>query len=349
MALNSNKPPMRPVRKPAPSKRPVGKPEEKAGFFKQISQGLDDASRDHGIEKKPGIIEKINSEMHKEPEEPDLIQRLRDERESEKNLKKGRNYPRHTSISANKQSKSSSGGQKIVIMTEEEAIIREYENLLRDDLYDLEMILEAETAMAEEDSNEPTGKEYKSGADDTCPAGHQWVYMFLVNAKLPTSKIIKWWTKKPYAHSALSFDKSLTNMCSFSNGDGHNGFVRENLRSTYKPDASFSLYKIAVPNEAVIVMKDAIKNIEQCRDGEYKYSMKGLAGFVFRRHASLFNTDKHKMFCSQFCARMFASAGLKIFGDRPDYTIHPYDFAKNKNFKFCYKGLVKNYDPSRVR
>ena len=318
---------------------------KKPGVFKQISQGINDVKRDNEKHNKVGIMQKIGNEIRKEPEEHDLLQRLHNERESEAKLKKGPKAPRKRQRLNMNDDKHL---QKIVIMSEEEeAFIREYQDLLRDDLIDLEMMLEAEQAMAEDDDK--TGNEYKSGADDMAPAGHQWVYMFLVNAKLPTSKIIKWWTKKPYAHSALSFDKSLTRMASFSIGEDHNGFVWENLRSTYKPDASFSLYKIAVPNKAVIVMKDAIKNIEQCKDEQYKYSSKGLAGFVFRRHAKLFNTDQHKMFCSQFCARMFASAGMKIFGDRPDYTIHPYDFAKNKNFKFCYKGLVKNYDPSRVR
>lgn len=312
------------------------------GILKQISQGINDVKKENKEKNRTGILHKINNEIRKEPEEHGLLQRLEDERNSEAKLKKRRNPTPRKRQRLNMDDDKHL--QRIVIMTEDE-IIKEYANLLRDDLYDLEMMLEAEQAMQEDEGKSG----YKSGADDVCPPGHQWVYMFLVNAKLATSKVIKWWTKNPYAHSALSFDKSLTNMCSFSIGEGHNGFVRENLRAVYKPDASFSLYKIAVPNEAVIVMKDAIKNIEQCKDGEYKYSTKGLAGFVFRRHARLFNSDKHKMFCSQFCARMFASAGLKIFGDRPDYTINPYDFAKNKNFKFCYKGLVKNYDPSKVR
>ena len=110
-------------------------------------------------------------------------------------------------------------------------------------------------------------------------------------------------------------------------------------------------YKIAVPNDAIIVMKDAIKNIEMIKDPKekYKYSFKGLLGFVDTRHRDLYNSNERKMFCSQFVARMFATAGMKLFGDKKDYEIRPYDFARNKNFKYCYRGMIKNYDPRRVR
>ena len=182
----------------------------------------------------------------------------------------------------------------------------------------------------------------KKGASEMAPAGHQWVYVFIVNSKLPTSKVIKHFTKQPYNHSAISFDKSLTNMATFSGTT----FMRENVHK-HKPEATFSLYKIAVPKDIVIVMKDTVDNIEKCKK-DYKYSFKGLFGFVFKRHQARLNNRENAMFCSQFCARMFATAGMPIFS-KPDYTIRPYDFAKNKNFKFCYKGTVKNFDPSRIR
>lgn len=218
-----------------------------------------------------------------------------------------------------------------------EPMLQEYANLLRDDLEDLYGLLEAEQPQ--------TG--YKSGAESMPPAGHQWVYVFCVNAKLPTTRVIKHFTKQPYNHAALSFDKSLTNMVSFSIGAGNNGFVRENIHNVYKPDAEFSLYKIAVPNDALKVMKDAVNNVETFRD-EYRYSFMGLLGFVFKKHQDKFNTREKAMFCSQFVARMFASAGMQIF-NKQDYEIRPYDFARNKNFTFCYKGKVKNFNPARIR
>ena len=216
-----------------------------------------------------------------------------------------------------------------------EPTLQEYANLLRDDLVDY-------YALAEETKPE---KGYKSGASEMAPAGHQWVYVFLVNSRTPMSKVIKHFTKQPYNHASLSFDKSLTNMYSFTMAQAH-GFTKENVYN-YNKEAEFSLYKIAVPNNAVAAMKDAINNVEKFQV-EYKYSTKGLLGFVFKRHQDKFNTKEKAMFCSQFVARMFATAGMKIT-DKNDYEIRPYDFARNKNFKFCYRGSVTNFDPTKVR
>ena len=289
----------------------------------------------------------------------DLIRRLERERRMEEHMKKRRingNTNRVVTYDANpddinddeEDENEKSLREKIKERREqrkENAIKDEgleiYKRLLDEDVEDLLMIMESEDQSAG----------IKSGADEMAPAGTQWVYVFCVNAKLITTRIIKHFTKQPYNHVALSFDKSLTNMCSFSIGGGHNGFVRENYKTVYRPDATFSLYKIAVPNDAIIVMKDAIKNIEMLKDPKekYKYSFKGLLGFVDTRHKDLYNSNERKMFCSQFVARMFATAGMKLFGDKKDYEIRPYDFARNKNFKYCYRGMIKNYDPRRVR
>ena len=205
-------------------------------------------------------------------------------------------------------------------------------------LCEMAMLLEDE-----EHDNKDNGREgVKEGAGELAPKGHQWVYVFIVNAKEITTKVIRHFTKQPYNHSALSFDKSLTNMASFV----FPSFKRENIHN-YKPEATFSLYKIAVPNEVVLVMKDAVNNIEKAKK-DYKYSVIGLLGFIDQRHQAKFNSRENAMFCSQFVARMFATAGMPVF-NRPDYTVKPYDFAKNKNFKFCYRGTVKNFDPNRIR
>lgn len=184
---------------------------------------------------------------------------------------------------------------------------------------------------------------YGNQAKDMAPPGHAWVYVVLFNAKLVTTKVIRHFTKDPYNHTSISFDKSLTKMYSFARG----GFNIETIRGTYKDDATFSVYKIAVPLNAVIVMKDAIANIQSLKH-EYKYSVLGLLGFIFTKHQAKFNTREKAMFCSQFAAKMFATAGMKIF-NKENYEVKPYDFAKNKNFKFCYRGTVKHFDQSRIR
>lgn len=235
----------------------------------------------------------------------------------------------------------------------DEEILQEFERLMEYQdpmdtfINEMKSLLDDESSILNEEEKTVAIKEnktdgVKSGASEMCPAGHKWVYVFVVNAREITTKIIRHFTKQPYNHSAISFDKSLTNMASFVAPT----FKRENVNN-YRPDANFSLYKIAVPDHVFTAMKDAVNNIEQCKD-EYKYSLKGLLGFIFKRHQDKFNNREKAMFCSQFCARMFATAGMPVF-KRPDYTVKPYDFTKNKNFKFCYKGTVKNFNPNKIR
>ena len=58
-------------------------------------------------------------------------------------------------------------------------------------------------------------------------------------------------------------------------------FRVENIHATYKPNATFSLYKIAVPDQVFVAMQDAVRNIEQLKgtDKEYKYHTKGILAF----------------------------------------------------------------------
>ena len=236
-------------------------------------------------------------------------------------------------------------------MTKEE-LFNELADLLDDEMNTLSLILEEEEDKMEKEQNPE--KAYKSGADDQCPQGHKWVYVFCVQTHDFFGDLIVKTTKKVFnksaaaGHVSLSFDKSLTRMFSFIVGAN---FRRENLKVTYKPNATFSLYKIAVPDQVFVAMQDAVRNIDQLKGtkGEYKYNLKSIfAFFMGRKYQDKFGSRQNTLFCSQFVARMFATAGMPVFS-KPDYRVQPYEFMKNKKFKFCYRGSVKYYDPSRVR
>ena len=235
-------------------------------------------------------------------------------------------------------------------MTKEE-LFNELGELLNDELNELSVILEEE--QQEPDPANPETA-YKSGANDQCPAGHKWVYVFCVQTHDFLGNMIVKTTKKVFnkqaaaGHVSLSFDKSLTKMYSFVAGEN---FRFENLKSTYKPHATFSLYKIAVPDAVFVAMQDAVKNIAQLKGtkNEYKYNLPGIAAFFMKpKYQDKLGSRQNTLFCSQFVARMFATAGMPVFS-KPDYKVQPYEFMKNKKFKFCYRGSVKYYDPSRVR
>ena len=99
-------------------------------------------------------------------------------------------------------------------MTKEE-LFNELGELLNDELNELSVILEEE--QQEPDPANPETA-YKSGANDQCPAGHKWVYVFCVQTHDFLGYMIVKTTKKVFnkqaaaGHVSLSFDKSLTKM-----------------------------------------------------------------------------------------------------------------------------------------
>jgi hypothetical protein len=166
-----------------------------------------------------------------------------------------------------------------------------------------------------------------------------WVYVLIIDSKSAFSKAIKGVTKAPYNHSSISFDKSLSNMYSFNTG----GFIIEDLKKTYIPDATFSLYRTNVSKKIIDNMKRLADKVFSEED-KYRYNWAGLGGVLLKREVKRDNA----FFCSEFVAYLFQSAGLDIFG-KPISLVKPYDFAKNKNFEFVYRGKVKNFNPSKIK
>lgn len=229
-------------------------------------------------------------------------------------------------------------------------LVEQLKSLLDDEMNELNFFMEE--VEKEEDGNSEGS--YKEGANDMCPAGHKWVYVFCVQTHDFLGDVIVKTTRKVFnkqaaaGHVSLSFDKSLAHMYSFVVGEN---FRYENLRTTYKPKATFSLYKIAVPDKVFVAMQDAVKNIAQLKGtkNEYKYNLNSIfAFFMSKNYQEKMGSKQGVLFCSQFVARMFATAGMPVFA-KEDYKVQPYEFMKNKKFKFCYKGSVRNYNPTKVR
>ena len=76
----------------------------------------------------------------------------------------------------------------------------------------------------------------------------------------------------------------------------------------------------------------------------YKYNATGLLRIFL-------NKAKHteeKATCSQFTARILEIADSNLFNKHNSLVV-PYDFAKNKKFKFECRGILKNYNPSKIK
>lgn len=193
------------------------------------------------------------------------------------------------------------------------------------------------------------GGEYTSESMGKCPPGHKFVYVSsLDSGKLVNKTIIKITRKvldkrSSYGHAAISFDKSLTHMYSFQIGKG---WVTETIRDLH-PGAVIGVFRIAVPNDIYEVMLDAAKNVGQTKE-DYKYNIKGLLGFVAKKHPDKFKNKDQAMFCSQFVARLFVASGMPIF-DTDDSKVAPFAFSTNRRFTKVYRGPVRDFDMAKIR
>jgi hypothetical protein len=181
--------------------------------------------------------------------------------------------------------------------------------------------------------------EYNKRVIKTRDRDDGYVYVLIIDSKSRFSKVIKGFTHTPYNHSSVSFDKSLTKMYAFN----VNGFLIEDLKETYIPDATFSLYRTKVSKTVIERMKTTAEKVFADED-KYKYNWAGLGGVLMKREVKRDNA----FFCSEFVAYLFHSAGADHLFNKPVSLIQPYDFAKNRNFEFVYRGKVKNYHPDKV-
>lgn len=168
------------------------------------------------------------------------------------------------------------------------------------------------------------------------------VFIFLSYTGTNMAKMIKSFTHDPYSHSSLSFDTELTNMVSFN----REGMVTENIKDgLWKERAAsikYSLYIYLATAEEYDAMRNFVNELLSKR-ANLKYNILGLTNFVFGRGSD----REDKFFCSEFVAATINAGDKKVIKTKP-YMTSPYMLAKNKNFKFIKKGLVKNYNPKVV-
>lgn len=163
------------------------------------------------------------------------------------------------------------------------------------------------------------------------------VFVFLSYTDTGMAKLIKSFTHDPYSRSSISFDTNLNHMLSFN----RDGFVEEDVLDKFFKDrssvVSYSLYMYLATQEEYQSMKAFVDQLTGKKD-HLKYNILGLTNFIFGKGSS----REDKYFCSEFVASVISAGNGNIF-DRQPYMISPYYFAKNKNFVFIKKGLLKNY------
>jgi hypothetical protein len=168
------------------------------------------------------------------------------------------------------------------------------------------------------------------------------IFIFLSYTGTNMAKLIKSYTKDPYSHSSLSFDTELTNMVSFNRGGMVDENIKEGIWKERGNTIKYSLYMYLASGEEYDAMRGFVNELLGKRSS-LKYNVLGLTNFIFGRGSD----REDKFFCSEFVAATITAGNKNVMKTKP-YMTSPYMLAKNKNFKFIKRGIIKNYNAKAV-
>ena len=166
-------------------------------------------------------------------------------------------------------------------------------------------------------NNDSLTEEYFAKARESL-SDHK-VYIIISKTGSPQSEIISIFTRKPYNHVSLSFDRELKTTISYNGGQKvyPPGLNMEMLDFFSKsPDSKLLVYSLPCTHEQKKKMLDKIAQIN--REGS-AYNMLGL---MLKR-----SYKPNIMFCSQFVYKMLDFAGLSYFEMR-DGKVSPTDMVE---------------------
>ncbi len=170
------------------------------------------------------------------------------------------------------------------------------------------------------------------------------VYICLSKTSTFPSKVIKMWTKEPYAHTSLAMDIELNEMYSFARKYLHNPFYC----GLIKEDITTGVFGRDVDTECVIkrlwVTPNEHKRIVRILEKFWKehnlygYNYIGIFGVVFNRAVE----RRYNYFCSQFVYTVLDQAGVPLFGKKAG-LVRPEDFRIWDEPEVVYEGKLNQY------
>ncbi len=174
----------------------------------------------------------------------------------------------------------------------------------------------------------------------------QKLYLVVSQTGSIVCRIIKLFTKAPYNHCAISFEKSLDPMYSFGRKYTYSpfcgGFVKESIH--YGAMKRFHkcqivVYQLEVDDQKYNQIRAEIEQMYIDRK-QYKYNYKGLFlvpyGKVIKR--------KKYFYCSEFVSFILRKYQILPRKLRDKDIIKPMDFVDRPAGKRIYKGRFCDYD-----
>ncbi len=175
---------------------------------------------------------------------------------------------------------------------------------------------------------------------------NQSVYIMLTDTGTLFTKSIKKYTKAPYNHASISFDRNLQELYSFGRKNPSNpingGFVKEDVfKGTYSkyPETTCVIYRLDVSKRDIDKMRRVL-NVFKKNESKFLYNLLGVIGVSLKEPVEFSNS----YFCSQFVAEVLHRSGIRLW-DKPPVLVTPDDFRSNENFHHVYEGKLFEYGP----
>ncbi|XKF67507.1 hypothetical protein LG329_11530 [Virgibacillus necropolis] len=167
------------------------------------------------------------------------------------------------------------------------------------------------------------------------------VFIILTDTGTLFTKMIKYYTRKPYNHASISFDPHLTDVYSFGRKSERNpfigGFVKEDIQDGLFKQARCAIYCCEVTDIQVQKVNRYIKKIE-AQKHLYRYNLLGLFAVTVNKQIKRENA----YFCSQFVATVLKECGIIDF-TKPLSLVTPHDLQEASNFQLVYNGNLKEF------
>ncbi|MNI13588.1 hypothetical protein D3C73_668210 [compost metagenome] len=174
------------------------------------------------------------------------------------------------------------------------------------------------------------------------------VFILLTNTGTLFTKLIQGYTRAPYNHASIAFDRGLTELYSFGRKNPSNplngGFVREDLHTgTFSkyPNTTCVIYELHVSGREVEKMRRVLHVFIRSRQ-KYLYNMLGVIGIALKEPVEFSNS----YFCSQFVAEILDRSGIKLWNKLPA-LVTPDDFRQSDRLELIYQGKLREYVPGQ--
>lgn len=169
------------------------------------------------------------------------------------------------------------------------------------------------------------------------------IYITVSQTGTTVAKIIKFFTRKPYNHSSIADDLSLSDMYSFCRNYTPfplpAGFNQEIVGQGTLGKFSYipcEIYELPVTKAQKIKFHKLLNHFKQYRDS-YSYNILGFWSIPFRLHLE----RKNKFVCSQFVAYIIKEAGINL--NKPVWMYSPEDLRHLPNARLVYRGELNEY------